>query len=400
MYGINKACEEASSALLNVGSFVNEQIDESCLVEVDRLVEKACMLRDRAYKSFDEHFNWAQGGYRSGVSAIENVTGHQSGQIQKAIGREELLGEFPQLKKLVDNSVITLDHINHLAALKRDNIYSEYLADNIGSLIENAPHVTAKQFSVLTRHWKFAIDNRYRVDSLDYDTYRRRTLSLYQIPEGSWFIEGTLDETTGTLLHKALEDITTKIWRANSKEQREDFEGDQVQVDALGYLAQGYLSGEQDAQEFRYVAPLTADITIDIAQLKTDKSVNEFVNQCAERKNLLTKAHSKKYLEQLLCDSSLSVPIKTSNQSYELGRRVRTAPTNMKKQLALENDKCTVNGCCVPARWCDAHHIHHWIHGGETKIENLVLLCRRHHTQVHNDPIFEHNLSKEYLNTS
>ena len=31
----------------------------------------------------------------------------------------------------------------------------------------------------------------------------------------------------------------------------------------------------------------------------------------------------------------------------------------------------------------DAHHVHHWAHGGETRLDNLVLLCRRHHKLVH-----------------
>ena len=31
----------------------------------------------------------------------------------------------------------------------------------------------------------------------------------------------------------------------------------------------------------------------------------------------------------------------------------------------------------------DAHHIQHWAQGGETKLSNLVQLCRFHHRQVH-----------------
>jgi hypothetical protein len=27
--------------------------------------------------------------------------------------------------------------------------------------------------------------------------------------------------------------------------------------------------------------------------------------------------------------------------------------------------------------------VQHWAHGGETKLENLVLLCRRHHRSMH-----------------
>jgi hypothetical protein len=31
----------------------------------------------------------------------------------------------------------------------------------------------------------------------------------------------------------------------------------------------------------------------------------------------------------------------------------------------------------------DAHHLVHWAHGGETDLENLVLLCYSHHWRVH-----------------
>jgi hypothetical protein len=35
-------------------------------------------------------------------------------------------------------------------------------------------------------------------------------------------------------------------------------------------------------------------------------------------------------------------------------------------------------GCSRPDTWCDAHHTTHWADGGETKLSNLVLLCRPH----------------------
>jgi hypothetical protein len=33
--------------------------------------------------------------------------------------------------------------------------------------------------------------------------------------------------------------------------------------------------------------------------------------------------------------------------------------------------------------WCDAHHLRHWLHGGPTDLQNLVLVCRAHHHAVH-----------------
>lgn len=34
-------------------------------------------------------------------------------------------------------------------------------------------------------------------------------------------------------------------------------------------------------------------------------------------------------------------------------------------------------------QFVDAHHIQHWCNGGETRLDNLLLLCRRHHRLVH-----------------
>ena len=43
--------------------------------------------------------------------------------------------------------------------------------------------------------------------------------------------------------------------------------------------------------------------------------------------------------------------------------------------------------CCFPGcerrRHLQAHHRQHWAHGGETSLENLVLLCYQHHRVVH-----------------
>jgi hypothetical protein len=38
---------------------------------------------------------------------------------------------------------------------------------------------------------------------------------------------------------------------------------------------------------------------------------------------------------------------------------------------------------CNKHRFLDCHHVEHWAHGGETAVDNLVLLCTQHHTLVH-----------------
>ena len=36
--------------------------------------------------------------------------------------------------------------------------------------------------------------------------------------------------------------------------------------------------------------------------------------------------------------------------------------------------------------WDDAHHLEHWADGGCTSLDNLALLCRRHHVLAHHSP--------------
>ena len=49
--------------------------------------------------------------------------------------------------------------------------------------------------------------------------------------------------------------------------------------------------------------------------------------------------------------------------------------------MARRDKGCAFPGCS--RQLIDGHHIRNWIDGGETKLENLVSLCRRHHRFVH-----------------
>jgi len=40
-------------------------------------------------------------------------------------------------------------------------------------------------------------------------------------------------------------------------------------------------------------------------------------------------------------------------------------------------------GCHAPPSRCEAHHIIHWVDGGVTAIDNMVLLCLVHHHFIH-----------------
>jgi hypothetical protein len=70
-------------------------------------------------------------------------------------------------------------------------------------------------------------------------------------------------------------------------------------------------------------------------------------------------------------------------QPLEVGRATRVVSPAQRAALAVRDGGCRYPGCDRPVAWCDAHHLRHWLHGGPTDLENLVLLCRAHHRAVH-----------------
>ena len=67
----------------------------------------------------------------------------------------------------------------------------------------------------------------------------------------------------------------------------------------------------------------------------------------------------------------------------DYGRATRTVRPGLRHALDLRDGGCIAPGCDRPPQLTDAHHVRHWVDGGPTSLENLVLLCRTHHVAVH-----------------
>jgi hypothetical protein len=87
-------------------------------------------------------------------------------------------------------------------------------------------------------------------------------------------------------------------------------------------------------------------------------------------------------ISQLLLDA-LPPQLRGPCQPLDVGRAERLATSPMRKALLIRDRGCAAPGCLCPPGRLEAHHIVHWIDGGATAVDNLVLLCRRHHRFVH-----------------
>ena len=89
-------------------------------------------------------------------------------------------------------------------------------------------------------------------------------------------------------------------------------------------------------------------------------------------------------LRMLACDAAvIPIVLDGTGQPLDVGRATRTIPDGLRRAVAARDRGCAHPGCDRPPSWCDVHHIVAWEHGGQTRLDNLVMLCRAHHRQLH-----------------
>jgi hypothetical protein len=88
-----------------------------------------------------------------------------------------------------------------------------------------------------------------------------------------------------------------------------------------------------------------------------------------------------------LCDSTvLGIITDQKGMPLAVGREQRLVTKHQRRALMIRDGRCQFPGC-LRARRLKAHHLISWLNGGPTDLDNLILLCQRHHTRVHEDGI-------------
>jgi len=89
-------------------------------------------------------------------------------------------------------------------------------------------------------------------------------------------------------------------------------------------------------------------------------------------------------IRKIACDANIHRVITDGLGSIlDYGRATRTIPPALYTSLVLRDWGCRFPSCDRPAEWCEGHHVRHWEDGGPTNLQNLVLLCSKHHHVIH-----------------
>jgi len=74
----------------------------------------------------------------------------------------------------------------------------------------------------------------------------------------------------------------------------------------------------------------------------------------------------------------LDKPYNTPSLPLDIGYS-DSIPWHIRRAVLLRDRKCAWPRCGRPAVYCDVHHLRHKEDGGETSIENCILVCQYHH---------------------
>jgi hypothetical protein len=152
-----------------------------------------------------------------------------------------------------------------------------------------------------------------------------------------------------------------------------------LQADALVAITNAYLSGNGEA------SACTSDNYL----------VTVHVDQSALANGDGRSSLPIESVKRLCCDGDAIVIVENKDgEPLSVGRKTRTVPTGIKRALRARDKSCVFPGC-HHTRFVDAHHVEHWSAGGETSLDNLMLLCSHHHQLVHEGGF---NIERDYQN--
>ena len=216
-------------------------------------------------------------------------------------------------------------------------------------------------------------------------------------------VDGDLDPLTGESLLTALGavlDAEVRAGGAGAGERPDDRTPAQRRADALGEVCRGFLDRGDRPVVAGERPHLTVTVPVEVLAggvvpglgpglgggAGTETGTGHGAG--ADRSGSAELDHAGpldlEAVRQLACDASvMRVVMGPRSEPLDVGRRTPVVPAALRRAVIARDRHCRFPGCDRPHAWCEAHHIDHWADGGATTLQNLLLLCRRHHNLVH-----------------
>ena len=338
---------------------------------IDQLGEAIAQLAQRLHaatyellvmlRRFDEQSGW-NNGFLSCAHWLSWRTGIDIGAAREKVRVARALERLPRLSGAMQRGEISYAKVRAISRIAT--------ADNESRLLDLGYQATASQVERVVRAWR-------RCDRVQdaRDTEHRhldRSVSCYVDDDGMVILRARLTPELGAAVQHALDAACERLYQesrqaAPAETLAEEVTPAQRRADALALVAESARAADLD----RGVAADRYQVVLHVEAEHTALELEDGpIHVSAETSR------------RLACDASVVVMQEHGDGSVlDVGRKTRSIPPAIRRALNARDGRCRFPGCT--ARHCDAHHITHWADGGRTSLDNLVLLCRRHHRMVH-----------------
>ena len=336
---------------------------------------------------FDRLLGWEPAGHRTCAHWLAFRTGLDLGTAREHVRVARALEELPRTNAVMARGALAFSQVRALTRVAKP--------DTEEDLLTLADGCTTAQLERVVRAWKRG--NRKDEAEQERERHNSRTLSVFPDEEGMYVVTGLLDPEVGALLMRAIEAASDALYRKRERVSDPahaidpDREAARRRADAVGLLAERALAagfgdqGESEESETSAETPISGTRTERLQVVLHVEPETLSAEEEPGRSELEDGTRvSAETSRRLSCDAGVVRVIWAPDGSIlNVGRRTRTIPPSLRRALEVRDRGCRFPGCGL--RFTDAHHVVHWADGGETSLENTVLLCRHHHRLVHEE---------------
>ncbi len=346
---------------------------EDAIEELHAVENAAAARRLDAMSALD---SLKDGGLPS--SSVSRTRGKTSDRKAKQAARTAgALREMPRLRAKLEKGEITEEH----ADAATDAAARSGDPDKADRELEKLADAPADLFGRRAGDWAGRNESQETIDRRARRQARNRKVVFGRAKEdGSWTLYATGETSVGATLRGLIDEESDRLYREDGGRENPDRprSDDQRRFDALANLVRrgaGKTTPEASRSSNRRPQPKYEGV-VEIplsAYLDPEHATGTLIGSGPLPTSVV---------QRILCDGALrALIVDDDGAPLWMGRAHRTATDEQWLALIIRDGGCVVCGA-HPSR-CEAHHLVFWDHEGPTDIDNLVLLCTRHHHQLH-----------------
>lgn len=304
---------------------------------------------------YDELGGWQRSGHQSLAHWLNWRCGMGMNAARETVRVARALPELPEIAAAFRVGQLSFSKVRALTRVATSN--------NESMLLRLARAGTASHLERILRGYRRAQDLQAANA-----VHEQRRLTCFFDEDGALVISGRLPPEVGALLMKALD---------AARDPDADFDEPAAnRADALGRIAESFLANGHAASKGG--DKHLVQVTVNPEALRETDSPQ--AHACIDNDGACLSTAT---AQRIACDASLlALYENNAGEPLSVGRKTRVIPPAVERALRHRDRSCRFPGC-DHRHFLDAHHIKHWAHGGETALDNLALLCRRHHRALH-----------------